>query len=145
MENYYINVMIVLRNKEFTLKKVYSTARRNPQAIRRFYRMRGKKIAQGFNVLDPKVAGETIGSFVKSPGTSTISMAVPAPGAGPLVYKPISNIEQKAVGNTKLYRKLDKVGDKVGQAVETSMLEAAPYHRYLPSGPGGQIQVKTTP
>jgi len=142
MENYYINIMIVLRNKEFTFKKVYSTARRNPQAVRRFYRIKGKKMAQNFNVLDPKVAGETVGSFVKCPGASTVSAAIPVPGAGTLVYKPISNVEQRIAGNTKLYRKLDKAGNKVGQAVETSMLEAAPYHSYLPAGPGGQIYVR---
>lgn len=143
MENYYINVMIILRNKEFTLKKVYTTARRNPAAVRRFYRMRGKQAAHNVNILDPKVAGETVGGFVKRPGASAISIAIPAPGAGPLVYKPISNVEQKVVGNTKLYQRLDKTGNKVGQAVETSMLEAAPYHNYLPAGPGGQIYVRT--
>lgn len=142
MENYYINVMIVLRNKEFNLKKVYTTARRNPAAVRRFYRMKGKQAAHNVNILDPKVAGESVGGFIKRPVATTVATFSP-PGAGAIVYKPTAAVEQGVMGNTKLYQRLDKTGNKVGQAVETSMLEAAPYHSYLPAGPGGQIYVRT--
>jgi hypothetical protein len=125
MENYYINVMIVLRNKEFTLKKVIQKARTKEgrKVIGRYGNIKFTKVKTTIKNL-PKThditTPEGVGNIIKDTVGNTGKVAgtfIPMPGCTLLGI----GIDKKI---------LRPVGEKVGNGVTTAMREAAPLYKY---------------
>lgn len=118
--------MIVLRNKEFTLKKVYTKARSKEgrEALGRLKRVKKwkvkefiKNLPKTHDPLTPEGAGRIVQDVIGNTG-KVVGTVTPIPLGTVAGYQ----LDKHVLG---------KAGKAVGEGLTTAMTEAAPLYRYI--------------